>query len=240
MLSHTLAAMQAVQFAESIVAQSTAAIEATRSAKYSLSAVIAATQGNTPLPNLDVITQNHNSWTETAKQMRVTNKLSNCPHPAEESRLTAQCIGIVKGRHRHIHNDPYAGGERSGKHMKPDVLSTPNAAPPTVESTPGMTLLGPTVPVQACMAILPPTSVLGSCLWALQSLHKWTRLCLCPPALLGLCLRALQSLCKWTCLRLCPLMLPGSHLRALYSPCFWKHLLSMLQSPHPCSSLPHT
>jgi hypothetical protein len=158
MLSHTLAAMQAAQFAESTAAQSTVAIEAAHLAKYSLSAAITATQGNTPLPNPDVITWNHNSWMETAKQMGVTNKSSNCPRPAEESGLTAWCIGIVKGKHHHIHNDPYAG-ERLGKCVKPDALSTPNAAPPTVESTPGMTLPGPTVPVQARVAVLPPTSV---------------------------------------------------------------------------------
>ena len=161
MLSHTLAATQAAQFDESTAAQSTAAIEAARSAKYSLSAAIAATQGNAPLPNPDVIARNHNSWTETAKQMGVTNKSSNRPRPAEESGLTARCIGVVKGKRRRIHNDPYAGGERSGKRAKPDAPSTANAAPPTVESTPGMTLPGPAIPVQAPAAVLPPTSVPG-------------------------------------------------------------------------------
>ncbi len=111
MLSHTLAAMQAVQVAESTAAQSTAVIEATCSAKYSLSAVITATQGNAPLPNPNVIAQNHKSWTETTNQMGVTKKSSNCPHPAEESGLTAQSISIVKGKHHRIHNDPYTGGE---------------------------------------------------------------------------------------------------------------------------------
>ncbi len=62
MLNHTLAAMQAVQFAESTAAQSTAVIEAACSAKYSLSAAITAMQGNAPLPNLDVIARNHKSW----------------------------------------------------------------------------------------------------------------------------------------------------------------------------------
>jgi hypothetical protein len=42
MLSHTLAAMQAMQFTESTVVQSTVVIEATHLAKYSLWAVIAA------------------------------------------------------------------------------------------------------------------------------------------------------------------------------------------------------
>jgi hypothetical protein len=111
MLSHTLAATQAAQVqsqsAESTAARSTAVIEAARSAKYSLLAAIAATQGNAPLPNLDVIARNHKSWTETAKQMGVTKRAC----PAEDSGITARYIGVVKGKRRRIHNDPYAGGE---------------------------------------------------------------------------------------------------------------------------------
>jgi hypothetical protein len=111
MLSQTLAAMQAAQSAESTAAQSTAVIEAAHLAKYSLTAAIAATQGNNPLPNPDIIAQNHKSWTETAKQMGIIKKLSKCPHPAKDSGLTARSIGVVKGKHHCIHNDPYAGGE---------------------------------------------------------------------------------------------------------------------------------
>jgi hypothetical protein len=189
MLSHTLAATQAAQFAKSMVAQSTAVIEAARSAKYSLSAVITATQGNAPLPNPDVIAWNHKSWMETTKQMGFTKKSSNRPRPAKESGLTAQSISVVKG-----------------KHVKSDAPSTVNAAPPRqVHSwyhTSGS---------HDCAS--PPPVLLGSCLWALQSLRKWTHL------------------------RLPPLALPGSCLRALHSPHFWKHSLSMLQ--HPRSSLPH-
>jgi hypothetical protein len=59
MLSHTLAAIQARQFAESTAAQSIVVIKATHSAKYNLLAVIVAMQGNAPLPNLDVIVWNH-------------------------------------------------------------------------------------------------------------------------------------------------------------------------------------
>ena len=103
MLSQTLAA-------ESTVAQSTAAIEGARAAKFSLVAAIVATQGNTPLPNPDVIAQNHKSWTETTKQMGVAKK-SKRVFPAEDSGLTARSIGVVKGKHHRIHNDPYAGGE---------------------------------------------------------------------------------------------------------------------------------
>ena len=155
MLSQTLAAMQAVQCAESAAVQSTAVIEAACSTKYSLTAVIAAMQGNAPLPNLDVIAWNHKSWTETTKQMGITKKSSNHPCPAKESGLTAQSIGVVKGKCCHIHNDPYTGGERSGKHVKPDAPSTANVAPP-IKSTPGITLLGSMIPAQADMFVPPP------------------------------------------------------------------------------------
>jgi hypothetical protein len=151
-LSQTLAAMQATQSAESTVAQSDVVIEAAHSAKYSLTAAIVAMQGNTALPNLDVIARNHKLWMETAKQMGATK--SKRLHPAEDSGLTAWCIGVVKGKRRCIHNDPYAGEERSGKHVKRKAPSPANAAPPTVESTPSITLPGPvTVP--------PPTGAPG-------------------------------------------------------------------------------
>ena len=42
----------------------------------------------------------------------------------EERGLTEQSIGIAKGKRRRVHEDPYAGGERSGKRAKPDALST--------------------------------------------------------------------------------------------------------------------
>ena len=34
-----------------------------------------------------------------------------------------QSIGVAKGKRRRVHEDPYAGGERSGKRAKPDTLS---------------------------------------------------------------------------------------------------------------------
>ena len=91
-LSQTLAA-------ESTVAQSTAVIKGACAAKFSLVAVITATQGNAPLPNPDVIAQNHKSWTETTKQMGVAKK-SKRVAPAKDSGLTARSIGVVKGKRR--------------------------------------------------------------------------------------------------------------------------------------------
>ena len=158
MLSQTLAAMQAAQSAELTVAQSTAVIKAARSTKYSLTAAIVAMQGNNPLPNPDIIAQNHKLWTETAKQMGITKKSSKRPHSAEDSRLTAWSIGVVKGKHHCIHNDPYARGEQLGKCARPNAPSPANTPPPTVKSTPGITLPDHMVPAQACTTVPPPTS----------------------------------------------------------------------------------
>jgi len=205
--------MQAAQSAESTVAQSTAVIEATRLAKYSLTAVIAAMQGNNPLPNPDIIARNHKSWMETTKQMGVTKKLSKCPHPAKDSGLTVRSIGIVKGKRCCIHNDPYAGGERSGKRVRPDAPSPANAPPPQ--------LLSP-----------PP----GSHFWVPRSLRKHAQLFLLPLLLPGSHLWALQSLCKRMHLHIPPPTLPRSRLWAPNLPCFCKHSSSM--GWRPWSSLP--
>ena len=43
---------------------------------------------------------------------------------SKEHRLTEWSISIAKGKHRYIHEDPYAEGEQSGKHTKPDTIST--------------------------------------------------------------------------------------------------------------------
>jgi hypothetical protein len=37
--------------------------------------------------------------------------------------MTAQSIGVAKGKHCQVHSNPYAGGERLGKWEKPDVTS---------------------------------------------------------------------------------------------------------------------
>ena len=51
-----------------------------------------------------------------------------CKRLPKERGLTEQCIGVTKGKCCHVHSDPYAGGERLGKRMKPDALSaTANA-----------------------------------------------------------------------------------------------------------------
>jgi hypothetical protein len=92
---------------------------------------------------------------ESAKQMGVAKK-SKRASPAEDS---ARSTGVVKGKRSRIHNDPYAGGERSGKRAKPNATSTANV-PLIVESS-GITLPGPAFPLQACAIVPSPTSAPG-------------------------------------------------------------------------------
>ena len=68
-------------------------------------------------------------------------------------------IGTTKGKCCHIHNDPYAGGERSGKCTKPDVLSAAACAHACAHVP--ITIVPPsaTAPLSAHTAsIVPPPS----------------------------------------------------------------------------------
>jgi hypothetical protein len=99
-----------------------AVIEAFRSAKYSLTTAIASMEGRNALPEKDVIAPNQKSWPETANRMGARKN----PRPRclpGECGLTERSIGAIKGKRKHLHNDPYAGGERSGKRAKRDALS---------------------------------------------------------------------------------------------------------------------
>ena len=98
-----------------------AVIEAIRSAKHTLTAAIASTRGVQALPEKDNIPPNQRTWTETAERMGVKRVLKR--RLPKEIGITDRSIGIAKGKRRRTHEDPYAGGERSGKHAKPDALS---------------------------------------------------------------------------------------------------------------------
>jgi hypothetical protein len=114
-----------------------AVLEAFRSAKYSLTAAIASVEGNSALPEKDVLAPNQRSWPETAKRMGA----KKVPRPRclpNERGLTERSIGVVKGKRKRLHNDPYAGGERSGKRAKSDALSqAANARARTLPDAPG-------------------------------------------------------------------------------------------------------
>jgi hypothetical protein len=116
LLSQTLASETIDQSADS-----SAIIEAARSAKYSLTALVASLQNIRALPEKDIIAPNQTSWPETAERMGVK-RSSKRKCPPEECGLTARSIGVAKAKHR-IHTDPYTGGERSGKRAKPDAMS---------------------------------------------------------------------------------------------------------------------
>ena len=105
-------------------------IEAFQSANYSLVTAIASMEGNSALLEKDVIAPNQKSWPETAQRMG-TKKVPKPWCLPEEHGLTECSIGVVKGKHKHLHNDPYAGGERSGKCAKPDAVSRAACHVPT-------------------------------------------------------------------------------------------------------------
>ena len=41
----------------------------------------------------------------------------------DEQGFTEHSVGAIKEKHKRLHEDPYAGGERSGKRAKPDAQS---------------------------------------------------------------------------------------------------------------------
>ena len=83
---------------------------------------IASMEGERALPEKDVIVPNQRSWPETAKHMGTRNA-PRCWCLPDEQGLTECSVGAVKGKHKRLHEDPYAGGERSGKCAKPDAWS---------------------------------------------------------------------------------------------------------------------
>jgi hypothetical protein len=90
------------------------------------------------LPEKERIAPNQKSWPETAERMGVKRAPKRKRLP-EERGITEKSIGVAKGKRRRIHQDPYAGGERSGKNAKPDALSAmanaracTNAAPSAI------------------------------------------------------------------------------------------------------------
>jgi hypothetical protein len=116
-LSQRLASRQGEESAPNL-----AVVEAFRAAKYSLTSAIASFNGKGALPEKDVIAPNQKSWSETAERMGAKKVPKRRCLPGERG-LTERSIGIVKGKRKRLHNDPYAGGERSGKRAKSDALS---------------------------------------------------------------------------------------------------------------------
>ena len=99
-----------------------AVVEAFWSVKYSLATAIASMEEKRALPEKDVIAPNQRSWPETAKRMGTRNA-PRCQCLPDEQGLTERSVGAIKGKHKHLHEDPYAGGKCSGKHAKLDARS---------------------------------------------------------------------------------------------------------------------
>jgi len=97
-------------------------LEALKTVKHSLKAVIASANRSRALPEKDNFNPNQKTWAEMAECIGAQKAPRWKPGPSSGN-ITEQCIGAVKGK-RHKYSDPYAAGERSGKHAKPDVVST--------------------------------------------------------------------------------------------------------------------
>jgi hypothetical protein len=152
-LSQRLASRQGEESAPNL-----AMVEAFRAAKYSLTSAIASFNGKAALPEKDVIAPNQKSWSETAKRMGAKKVLKRRCLP-EECGLTERSIGIVKGKCKRLHNDPYAG-ERSGKCAKSDALSqAANARARGHTPSPSAPPPPPNVPSPVRPPHVPPPSV---------------------------------------------------------------------------------
>jgi len=102
---------------------STTDLKALKHIKYSLRAVIALANRSQPLSEKDIFNPNQKTWAKTAQCMGARKPPKQKHGPADENNAE-RCIGPVKGKCAHKYTDPYAGGKRSGKHAKPDAVSS--------------------------------------------------------------------------------------------------------------------
>jgi len=99
-------------------------LKALKGVKYSLNTVISLANGSWALPEKDVFHPNsNNTWAEMAKCMGV-GKAPKWKPGLMGGNMSMECIGPVKGKLAHKYTDPYAAGERLGKHAKPNAVST--------------------------------------------------------------------------------------------------------------------
>jgi hypothetical protein len=122
-----------------------ALMEAVQLVRHTLIAALASTKGARALPNKENLPPNQNTWMEMAEQMGLKHPKHRLP---DEIGLTNWSIGIAKGKCHRIYKDPYAKGERSGKHAKPDAHVC-------------LALLVPPAPPVLAPQVLPPVGILG-------------------------------------------------------------------------------
>ena len=127
--------------------------------KCSLKTAIALANGSWALPEKDVFNANQKTWAETAECMGQPRKALKHTHGPVSGNMATECISHAKGKCSCKYTDPYAGGERSGKHTKPDAVS---AAANTVAcaAMPAPALHVPAVLAPACVS--PSTAAAGS------------------------------------------------------------------------------
>jgi len=102
--------------------RSTPDLKALKHIKYSLKGVIASANGSQPLPKKDIFNPNQKTWAEMAQRMGARKPPKRKHSPANENNAE-RCIGAAKGKCACKYTDLYAGGERLGKHAKPDAVS---------------------------------------------------------------------------------------------------------------------
>ena len=104
-------------------------LKALKLAKSKLEKAINSANRFRALPEKDP-NRNQKSWPITIQKMGAGGSKTPEEKPSSANAgestltLTEQCIGAIKGKRCHKDPDPYAAGERSGKHAKPDALST--------------------------------------------------------------------------------------------------------------------
>ena len=144
---------------------STLDLQALKVIKRSLKMAIALANGSQALPEKDVFNANQKTWAETAEHMGQPRKASKCTHGPVSGNTATEHIGHAKGKRSRKYTDPYAGGKRSGKCAKPDVVS---AAANTVAHT--------AVPAPALHvpAVLAPAHASPSAAAAGSAAHSFT------------------------------------------------------------------
>jgi len=127
--------------------------------KCSLKTAIALANGSRALPEKDVFNANQKTWAKTAERMGQPRKASKRTHGPVGGNMATERIGHAKGKRSCKYTDPYAGGERSDKRAKPDVVSA-TANTVARAAVPALALHVPAVLAPACAS--PSAAVAGS------------------------------------------------------------------------------
>ena len=148
-------------------------VKSVHSVRSHLSVVASAT-GDSQLPEKEAIAPNQLSWPETAKRMGV--KWGGKRKGKVNGALSAQLIGELNRKRNRTDQDPYGGGEHSGKRARPDARSVVAntraraAAEPAKEPAP-VPPLPASAPLPSLPASAPPPS---SCAVPMDNMPHFT------------------------------------------------------------------